>query len=118
MMDRRLRLAATTFTSQRSTVSTMSDSDPSDKKSGVPSWQSDLKETTPTEGDTEPKPPSHETVIEQAKKFLAEDEVRHAPVDKKRSFLESKGLSDDDIQSLMEIERHTEPSPPPPSTVS
>jgi hypothetical protein len=96
----------------------MSDSDPSDKKSGAPSWQSDLKGTTPTEGDTEPQPPSRETVIEQAKKFLEEDEVRNAPADKKISFLESKGLSNEDIQSLMGVERHTDASAPPPSTVS
>jgi hypothetical protein len=96
----------------------MGDSGPSQKKSGVPSWQADLKNTTPTEGDSEPQSPSRETVIEQAKKFLEEDEVRNASTDKKISFLESKGLSNEEIQGLIGVTRHPEASAPAPSTVS
>jgi len=86
----------------------MSDSDSSPTKGGVPSWQLKLKETTPTEGDTEPEPPSREKVVEQAKKFLEEDAVRNASTEKKIAFLESKGLQNEEIQTLLGITRNPE----------
>jgi hypothetical protein len=90
----------------------MGDSD-SDKKKGVPSWQLKLKETTPTEGDTEPaEPTGRTTIVEQAKKFLEEDEVRNASTDKKIAFLESKGLKDDEINELLGVTRNAEASVP------
>jgi hypothetical protein len=96
----------------------MGDSDPSQKKPTVPSWQAELKNATPTEGDSEPKSPSRETLIEQAKKFLEEEEVRNASTDKKISFLESKGLRNEEIQSLIGVTRHADSSTPAPSRVS
>jgi hypothetical protein len=38
--------------------------------------------------------------MEQAKKFLQDEEVRRYPRDKKIEFLKSKGLSESDIQQL------------------
>jgi hypothetical protein len=92
----------------------MSDSDPSTKKAGVPSWQLKSKdETTKVEMKEEKEDqqtPSRETVIEQAKKFLEEDEVRNASTDKKIAFLEGKGLRREEIQGLLGITRNEEAS--------
>lgn len=96
----------------------MGDSDDTQKKPAVPSWQTELKKATPTEGDSEPQSPSRETLIEQAKKFLEEDEVRNESTDKKISFLENKGLTSEEIQGLIGVARHTDASAPSPSAVS
>ena len=92
----------------------MSESDPSTKKPGVPSWQ--LPSRPAETGETEQLPPeslSRETVIEQAKKFLEEDEVRDASTDKKVAFLESKGLQGDEIQKLLGVTRNQEATASP-----
>jgi hypothetical protein len=96
----------------------MSDSDPNQKKPAVPPWQAGLKSTAPTEGDPEAQSPTRETLIEQAKKFLEEEEVRNASTDKKISFLESKGLNSQEIQSLIGVTRHQDASATAPSKVS
>jgi hypothetical protein len=88
----------------------MGDSDSSEKKPAAPSWQTELKSATPTEGDSDPQPSSRETLLEQARKFLEEDEVRNASTDKKISFLESKGLNSEEIQSLIGVTRHADAS--------
>ena len=90
---------------------TMSDSDQGEKRAGVPPWQLKSKDETAKE---EEKPatesPSRETIIEQAKKFLEEDEVRDASTDKKVVFLESKGLQNEEIQDLLNITMNPEAS--------
>ena len=96
----------------------MSNSDPSQKNSVVPSWHAELKNTAPTEGNSQPQSPSRANLIDQAKKFLGEEEVRNASTDQKISFLESKGLNNEEIQSLMGITRHPDASAPAPSSVS
>lgn len=83
--------------------------DSGQKKPGVPSWQLKLKETAPTEADTETEP-SRETIVAQAKKFLEEDEVQNASTDKKIAFLETKGLTGAEIQELLGVTRNTEAS--------
>jgi Pex14 N-terminal domain len=45
--------------------------------------------------------PSREAVIENARRFLQEDEVRNAPTDKQIAFLESKGLQVQEIHELL-----------------
>jgi hypothetical protein len=68
----------------------------------------------PTETEhTTPESPSRETVIEQAKKFLEEEEVRNASTDKKISFLEGKGLNSEEITELLGITRNQEATAPP-----
>jgi hypothetical protein len=98
----------------------MSDSDQGEKKAGVPSWQLKSKdETAKEEEKSSAESTSRETIIEQAKKFLEEDEVRNASTDKKIAFLESKGLRSEEIQDLLGItmnpEASSEVAPPFPS---
>jgi hypothetical protein len=96
----------------------MSDSDSGQKKPGVPSWQLQLKDTSAKEAEkVAPEPPNRETVIEQAKKFLEEDEVKNESTDKKIAFLESKGLQNEEIQDLLGITRNPEATAPAPSPV-
>jgi hypothetical protein len=92
----------------------MSDSNQGEKKPGVPSWQLKSKEepvkTEEQPAPEAPKAPSRETIIEQAKKFLEEDEVRNASTDKKITFLKSKGLQSEEIQGLLGITMNPEAS--------
>lgn len=46
-----------------------------------------------------------EAVMEDARRFLQEDKVRNAPIDKQINFLESKGLQIHEIQELLGISR-------------
>jgi hypothetical protein len=88
----------------------MSDPDQGEKKPGVPSWQLKVKDAAPKEEEKPaPESPIRET-IQQAKKFLEEDEVRNASTDKKIAFLESKGLRSEEIQDLLGITRNSEAS--------
>ncbi|KAF7866917.1 hypothetical protein EAF04_005758 [Stromatinia cepivora] len=87
----------------------MSDSENETKKPGVPAWQlqGDEKQSNePREAVVEP--PSRTEVLEQARKFLEEDEVKNASTDKKIAFLESKGLEGDDIEELLGVSRNDE----------
>jgi len=91
----------------------MGDSEEDKKKGGVPSWQlkpSDVSQEAKNEGqDTAPQPsPSRASVIENARRFLLEDEVRNAPTNKQVSFLESKGLENHEIQELLGVTRNVE----------
>jgi hypothetical protein len=86
----------------------MSDSDLGEKKGGVPSWQTAAPEKE--EEKSNPEPGTREKVLEQAKKFLEEDEVKDASTDKKVAFLESKGLQGEEIQSLLGVSRNEEAS--------
>ncbi|GFN16401.1 hypothetical protein AtubIFM56815_010213 [Aspergillus tubingensis] len=82
----------------------MADSKP--KPSSIPSWQqpsnpnNDNSESTssPTSDDT-----SRSTLIEQAAKFLEDESIRDAPTDRKVTFLQSKGLREDEINTLLGI---------------
>lgn len=100
----------------------MSDSE-SKPKGGVPSWQmkpevSDPKPATEEKQAVEPSPePSPEakprsSVLEDARKFLEEDEVKDASTDKKVAFLEGKGLTSEEIHQLLGITRNLEASNP------
>ncbi|PYH32626.1 uncharacterized protein BO87DRAFT_378116 [Aspergillus neoniger CBS 115656] len=85
----------------------MADSKP--KPSSIPSWQqpnnasnpdNDNSESTssPTSDDT-----SRSALIEQAAKFLEDESIRDAPTDRKVTFLQSKGLREDEINTLLGI---------------
>jgi hypothetical protein len=90
----------------------MSDSDHGEKKAAVPSWQLKTEdESAKEEEKPAPESPTRETTIEQAKKFLEEDEVRNASRDKKVAFLESKGLRMEEIQDLLGVTKNPEASP-------
>ncbi|GLA15597.1 hypothetical protein AnigIFM62618_002140 [Aspergillus niger] len=84
----------------------MADSKP--KPSSIPPWQqsnnasntdnSSESTSSPTSDDT-----SRSTLIEQASKFLEDESIRDAPTDRKVSFLQSKGLREDEVNSLLGI---------------
>ena len=96
------------------TILKMSHSDQGGKKSDVPSWQLQSKPAEPKEEEqSPPEPPSPEALIEQAKKFLEEDEVRNASTDKKIAFLEDKGLKSEEISELLGVTRNPEATTPP-----
>ncbi|BCR96526.1 peroxisomal membrane protein PEX14 [Aspergillus luchuensis] len=89
----------------------MADSKP--KPSSIPSWQqpnnasnlnTDNSESTssPTSDDT-----SRSALIEQAAKFLEDESIRDAPTDRKVTFLQSKGLREDEINTLLGITSST-----------
>lgn len=88
----------------------MSDSNAGDKKGGVPSWQRVSSQKPLQEEDkSEQQPDSKSTsMLEQARKFLQDEEVKDAPTDKKIAFLESKGVGNEDIQELLGISRNQE----------
>ena len=91
----------------------MSDSE-GPKSKGIPSWQrkepSSLPEqpdNAPTQKPAEEQPPEpRASLIEKASKFLEEDSIRDAPIERKKLFLESKGLTETEIDDLLEIQ-HT-----------
>ncbi|TGO49304.1 hypothetical protein BCON_0214g00200 [Botryotinia convoluta] len=87
----------------------MSDSDSETKHPGVPAWQLKGDEEQSSESQaTTIEPPSRTATLEQARKFLEEDDVKNASTDKKIAFLESKGLVGDDIQELLGVSRNDE----------
>lgn len=88
----------------------MSDSD-ENQKPGVPQWQLDSKTEVPADAsESTAGTQSRETMIEQARKFLQEDDVRNATTDKKIAFLESKGLLPEEIKTLLGVTRNEEAS--------
>jgi hypothetical protein len=96
--------------------SIMSDSE-SKPKGGVPSWQMKPEASDPKPA-TEEKPASSSSsspevkprtsVLEDARKFLEEEEVKDASTDKKVAFLEGKGLTSEEIHQLLGITRNLE----------
>jgi hypothetical protein len=48
---------------------------------------------------------SQAQLLEQARKFLDDDEIRSAPREKKVAFLESKGVQKEDIKTLLDTPR-------------
>lgn len=63
----------------------------------VPKWQQ-ANADAPATSSTIVQGPA---TIEQAKKFLQDEEVRRYPRQKKTEFLKSKGLSESDVQELI-----------------
>lgn len=85
----------------------MSDSNSSQKKPGVPSWQ--LKDDNSTMADdTKPAEATKATIIENAKRFLEDNEIRDASTDKKTAFLEGKGLGSAEIETLLGVSLNAE----------
>ena len=60
---------------------------------------------TPEEPVKEPEPLSRSALIEQAFRFLSESEVQNSTRTKKALFLESKGLTRDEIDGLLPVEK-------------
>ncbi|MCJ1427776.1 hypothetical protein MMC29_005681 [Sticta canariensis] len=53
---------------------------------------------------------SHASLLNQATKFLQDDDIRDAPTERKMAFLESKGLSDLEIEGLLADSRNEDHS--------
>ena len=86
------------------------------KKPSIPSWQvqhQPSKRDTPEEN-SKPSAAADETttdrqsLLDDASKFLEEESIRDAPTDRKVTFLESKGLTSDEIQKLLSVTRNPE----------
>jgi hypothetical protein len=62
----------------------------------------------PTESDLHE--PEHSVLLDQAKRFLDDATIRDAPREKKVAFLESKGVSAEDIETLLGAESDEKPT--------
>ncbi|KAL3474971.1 peroxisomal membrane anchor protein conserved region-domain-containing protein, partial [Aspergillus californicus] len=84
----------------------------SESKRSIPEWQQRNSTPSPT---SEPpdsteagKDTDRSALLEQASTFLQDESIRDASTDRKISFLESKGLTSPEIDSLLGVSRNTE----------
>ncbi|EFQ99246.1 peroxin 14/17 [Nannizzia gypsea CBS 118893] len=78
------------------------------KGATIPSWQQATSDSSNTATSSIAKTESRETLLEQARRFLQDESISEASTDKKIAFLESKGLSNDEIHTLLGVSRNTE----------
>ncbi|KAH0556860.1 hypothetical protein GP486_005348 [Trichoglossum hirsutum] len=92
----------------------MGDSEPSRKEpDSAPQWQQKSPPAAPgaTQASTASATSASRTeLLEQASKFLEAGEIREAPTSRKIAFLESKGLTNEEIQKLLGVSRNTHSS--------
>ena len=89
--------------------------DDTSKSASIPSWQRPNKTAEESPSPTSDAAPattaiSRQALIDQASKFLEDESIRDAPTERKISFLESKGLSSDDIEQVLGISCNAETS--------
>lgn len=86
------------------------------KAKGRPPWQQQESSSLPEDTDNTPANEQTEqeqlsepraSLIENASEFLKDDSIRDAPIERKKVFLESKGLTKAEIDSLLEIQEAT-----------
>lgn len=65
--------------------------------------EEEVSKTTPDAASSEPVPRS--TLIAQAVRFLEESDVKNSTRGRKAAFLESKGLTRDEVDGLLPVER-------------
>ena len=85
------------------------------KPKRIPSWQ--LPKTplspeisSPGEPEDSVAPDERQSLFDNAAKFLEDEDIRDAPIERKKTFLGSKGLTEDEIQMLLQShdqEQHT-----------
>ncbi|KAL9098720.1 MAG: hypothetical protein Q9163_005669 [Psora crenata] len=81
------------------------DADANEKQ--VPSWQHDTASSLPASStqrsESLTRPHTHEraSLLEKASKFFQDDAIRDAPLEKKRLFFQSKGLSASEVEQLL-----------------
>lgn len=93
-------------------------SDRTRKSPSIPSWQqqsgSPPSNQSPSSqspsSDDAPASTSRQDLLDQGSKFLEDESIRDASTDRKVSFLESKGLTSDEIQQLLGVSRNPEAS--------
>ncbi|KAK3173069.1 hypothetical protein OEA41_006398 [Lepraria neglecta] len=76
---------------------------------GTPSWQrfeasdtSNPAGQAPQGSNEQTAPADRSSLIEKATKFLEDDDIRDAPIERKQYFLESKGLNENEIRDLIQ----------------
>lgn len=84
-------------------IRVMSDSNDDSKSASSPSWQSNPEDSQQNAASQEDR-----DTLETARRFLAEESIRDAPIDKKIAFLESKGVKSEDIQALLGVSQGAE----------
>ena len=92
----------------------MSDSE-GPKPKQKPSWQTQEPSASRSlENEDSDQESNRQSLLENAARFLKDEDIRDAPVERKKFFLGSKGLTDDEIQDLLqdqvvgdEEEQHT-----------
>ncbi|KAJ5603648.1 hypothetical protein N7537_006604 [Penicillium hordei] len=90
--------------------------DDTSKSASIPSWQRSNKTAeespspNPDDAPATTASTSRQALLDQASKFLEDESIRDAPIERKVSFLESKGLSSDDIEHVLGVSRNGEPS--------
>ncbi|KAJ5928401.1 hypothetical protein N7466_007357 [Penicillium verhagenii] len=90
----------------------------STKPPSIPSWQRQSASSTDQSPSQSPSPSpssddapastSREDLVNQASRFLEDESIRDSSTDRKVAFLESKGLSSDEIQQLLGVSRNQE----------
>lgn len=90
-------------------IDTMTDPSES-KKATIPQWQqlkisgpSQTSGQQPTDRETPEATSSRAILLEQASTFLEQDGIKDAPTDKKREFLKTKGLTQEESNTLLEL---------------
>ena len=86
------------------------------KPKGIPSWQrqenTDIstaaEQASSREAEEGSMPSDRATLVEKAANFLEEDGVRDAPIERKQYFLKLKGLTDEEIEELLQRQHSTE----------
>ncbi|KAF3388869.1 hypothetical protein F1880_003885 [Penicillium rolfsii] len=82
---------------------------PTQRQSGSAPAEQSSSSQSPSSDDA-PASTSRQDLIDQASKFLEDQSIRSASTDRKISFLESKGLTSDEIQQLLGVSRNPEAS--------
>ncbi|KAL3449722.1 peroxisomal membrane anchor protein conserved region-domain-containing protein [Aspergillus insuetus] len=85
----------------------------SDSKPSIPLWQQQNSAAPPASDDKDRdagEDTARSTLVEQASKFLQDESIRDASTDRKIAFLESKGLTSPEIDSLLGVSRNSEAS--------
>jgi len=79
------------------------------KPKTAPSWQRNdsttsdpLQDTTSPSSDNVATLETREALLKQATKFLEDEDIRNAPVERRTSFLKSKGLTEHEISHLLQ----------------
>ncbi|KAL2046910.1 hypothetical protein N7G274_000928 [Stereocaulon virgatum] len=85
----------------------MSDQDGSQTK-GIPSWQRFEAPDSPSPAEQQSPIPNEQTaaadrasLIDKARRFLEDDDIRDASIERKQYFLQLKGLTEDEIRDLL-----------------
>ena len=90
---------------QRAQSTTLASPPTSDTEEPAQQQQAESTSEPGAEDSAERRPAAEGvSLLEQASKFLEDPSIRDAPRDRKASFLETKGLSKDDVEKLLGAE--------------